>query len=124
MTLRYHWENKTVNVECGNGICPHTRKVIQDVDYDYERTITTQDIIDYLMPYNLSKHNRNKTSEEVKETALANYYMKKALDFLIYGLSLSTELDELENDEYFVEFMKERYEGDALEEWEEYNDAY
>ena len=32
--------------------------------------------------------------------------------------------DQLENDKYFVEFIKERYEEEALKEWEEYNEAY
>lgn len=114
-----------VNIECDTGgISPHTRQVIRDVDYDYEVDIKTQDIVDYLMPYNLSKSNKHKTADEVKEVGLANYYMTKALDFLIHGLSLSSELDDLESDEYFVEFMRERYEEQALEEWEESNDEY
>ena len=124
MTISYHWEDMIVNVPCGGGISPRTTPVRKDVDYYFECQITVKDIVDYLMPYNLSKNNKHKTADEVKEVGLANYYMTKALDFLIHGLSLSTELDDLESDEYFVEFMKERYEDKAFEEWEETNDAY
>lgn len=125
MTIRYHWENIKVNVEtdCG-GVSPHTIPKITDIDYEYEVEVKVQDIVDYLMPYNLSKNNKHKTEDEVKETKLANFYMTKALDFLIHGCLLSTELDELENDEYFIEFMKERYEELALADFEEMNDAY
>ena len=122
MTIRYCWENMKVNVECDTGgIAPHTRQVEMDVDYDYEVVIKVRDIVDYLMPYNLS-HKKNKTQEEVNETRLAAYYMEKMFNFLQENSAL--DLDELENDDYFKEFMHDRYEESALEEWGESNDAY
>lgn len=124
MTIRYHWENQVVNIECGSGISPHTKEVVRDVDYDYDRQISIQDIVDYLMPYNLTKKNKKKTIEEINETGLANFYMTKALSYLVHELKLSIELDDLENDEYFVEFMREKYKDSAYEEWQESNEAY
>lgn len=122
MTISYHWEDMTVNVECCGRISPHTRPRTQDVDYDYDVNVSEQDIVDYLMPMNLSKRNKNKSEEEIKEAVLASFYMEKMYDFLRYNDAI--DLDALEQDESFVEFMKERYEEKAMEEWERYNDAY
>lgn len=123
MLVSYHWEKMKVNVECNNqkSVSPHTKTVVRDVDYEYEVVIKVRDIVDYLMPYNLS-HKKNKTQEEVNETRLAVYYMKKMFNFLQDNSAL--DLDELENDDYFKEFMHDRYKESALEEWEKYNDAY
>ena len=117
MTIRYHWENMPCNVPSGS----HTKVVRQDVDYDYEHAISFNDICDYLMPYSLTRK-KDKTKDEITETQLARYYMEKVLWFLKDNGAIETE--ELENDEYFVEFLHERYEQNAMEEWEEYNDEY
>ena len=114
MTIRYFWEDVIVNKPCSGGLSPRTTPVRQNVEYDYECQITSEDIVNYLMPYYLIEENKK----------IANHYMKKALDFLINNLQLSCELDALKKDEYFVEFMKERNEDKAYEEWEETNDAY
>lgn len=125
MTIKYHWENMKVNVEVGvynvAALAPMTKEVIRDVDYDYECKIKTEDVVAYLIPYNLS-HAREKTKEQVNETQLANFYMSKAIDYLLENTCI--DLEDLERDTYFVEFVKERYEEKALEEWEETNDAY
>lgn len=122
MKISYHWEDMAVNVECDTGdITPHTKTVCQDVDFDYEVNVRIDDVIQYLMPFHL-KDKVNKTPDKVKETTLAEIYMRRAIQFLKQEFSL--DFDELENDEFFVEFMKDRCEEDALAEWEEGNDAY
>ena len=124
MKIRYHWENVLVNVPCESRNEPRTKKVLKDVDYDFEFNVKTSDMVDYLMPYALSNKNKNKTDQEIRELALANFYMTKALSFLLTDCSRSIDLDDLENDEYFVEFLRERYEEQAYEEWEESNEEY
>lgn len=124
MKIRYHWENVLVNVPCESHNAPRTKKVLKDFDYDFEFNVKINDMVDYLMPYPLSKENKNKTMLDNMEVCRANFYMKKALNFLIKGCSRSIDLDDLENDEYFVEFLKERYEEQAYEEWEESNEEY
>ena len=80
-------------------------KYIQtDIEYEYEVNIKKYDIVDYLMP------------QGEKDKGKANYYMTKMLEFLLECGAVDES--ELENDEYFVEFMKERYEEQAKEEWE------
>ena len=116
MEIRYFWENMEVNV----GDYPHSHTEIRDVEYYFDVQVKTRDIVDYLMPYNLGKQNKKKTQEEVNECGLANYYMTKAIDYLLDNLSI--DLDELEQDEYFVEFMHDRYEDRALDNWEEENE--
>lgn len=120
MTIKYVWENMEVNVPNDNGIYPHTHKEIKTVEYEFDTRVKTSDIVDYLMPYNLKQ--KNKTTEQEKEVGLANYYMTKAIGFMRENLNL--DLDDLESDEYFVEFMRERYQELALEEWQERNEEY
>ena len=115
MLVSYHWEKMKVNVECDNqkSVSPHTKTVVRDVDYEYEAYVKEEDIVDYLNPYS------------PKEKELRNFaksMLEKMYEFLS-GVS-AIDIDQLENDKYFVEFIKERYEEEALKEWEEYNDAY
>lgn len=124
MKIRYHWENVLVNVPCESHNEPRTKKVLKDIDYDFEFIVKVNDMVDYLMPYPLTKEDKNKNEQEIRDTALANFFMTKALSFLIVDCSRSIDLDDLENDEYFVEFLKERYEEQAYEEWEESNEEY
>ena len=122
MTISYHWESLEVNVERDTGdVSPHTYKVVQDVYYDFEVEIKTKDVVDYLMPYHMFDRKVYK-SELVREKKTANYYLTQAINYLVD--SANCDLEELENDEDFVEFMKERYENKALQEWEESNDEY
>ena len=122
MTLHYEWKGLYANVDCTtpSNLYPRTKKEKVDVSYDYEVVVKVRDIVAYLMPYSLT-HKKEKTADEVNEIRIANFYMTKAIEFLQY--SGAAELEDLESDEYFVEFMKERYEEDALESWEDYNES-
>lgn len=122
MTIKYLWENVELHEEVDTGdIAPHTRKVHRNVEHYYDINVKIQDIIDYLMPYDLATA-KNKTQEQQKEIAQANFYMNKAIEYLIdNGVC---DLDELENDEYFVAFMRERYEERAWEDFQESNNEY
>ena len=119
MKIRYHWEKLKINYPKGYLY----RTQIKDVDYEYEVDVKVQDIVDYLIPYHLATK-KNKTKEEIEEVELMKQHFEKALKFVIGNCSLSSELDSLENDEYFAEFMKERYEDRAFEEWKESNESY
>lgn len=110
MTIRYVWENMIINVPKSCGDIPHTEKRLATVRYDYDLVVNVRDIVDYLMPM----------SEKDKGTA--NFYMSKAIHFLLDNDSV--DFEKLEEDSYFVEFMRERYENRALEEWREYNAEY
>lgn len=116
MTIRYLWEDRVVNVasltDNHNAISPHTKQVIRDIAYDYECNVKTRDVVDYLMPISLQQ----------EEKRSAAFYMTKMYKFLEEVGAL--DISKLEEDEYFVEFMRERYEQNAYEEWEETNDAY
>lgn len=121
MTLKYLWENQKVNMEYDTyGVSPHTKQEIRDVRFEYEVRIKIQDIVQYLIPYNLQQGNLNTT--QINEVKLANFYMTKALSYI----KENTECDfnELIMDEDFVEYMKERYEEDAYEEWKNSNESY
>lgn len=121
MTLTYEWNNVEVNVPNNYGNEPHTHKEVRTIRHDYWVKVKITDIVDYLMPYDLT-HKKNKTTEDTKEIALAHFYMEKAIDFL--KDNTDCDLEDLENDEYFVEFMKERYEEEAWQDWEESNEEY
>lgn len=118
MTIKYCWENVKVNVPNGE----HTIVKYRDIIYYLDIDIKVEDIVDYLMPYNLSKNNPNKSESEIQETRLAAFYMRKMYSFLKDSGALN--LDELENDDYFVEYMRERYEEKAFEDWNETNEPY
>lgn len=111
MIIKYFWESMVVNVPCRYS--NHTRQVVEDVKHTYWVNISTQDIVQFLLS---NEH------LEPREKGFANYYMSKAVAFLVGNLSL--DIDELEKDESFYDFMKERYEKDALEDWEKDNEAY
>lgn len=123
MFIKYHWENVECNIEDkDNEFEMKTHKETRDVDYEYNRDVTVEDIVQYLMPYSLTRKG-DKTKDEVNEIRLANFYMTKAIEFMqehgieINGGDLETEL---EDDEYFVEYMHDKYEEEAFEEWDEY----
>jgi len=122
MTLKYHWENVELHEEVDTGdIAPHTRKVIRDINHIFEVQVKIEDICEYLMPYDLANA-KNKTEQQMKEISQANFYMNKAIQFLLDNGSC--DLDELENDEYFVEFMHDKYEERAWEDFQESNNEY
>ena len=109
--LTYHWENVVLNVEKDTGdVAPHTRAEIADIDYDYYATITEDDIIDYLVPSTLREDD-----EKV---------YRRAIGHTITNLHDYINYDELAEDEFFVEFIKERYEEKAREQFDEENEPY
>lgn len=116
MTLRYLWKDMEVNIPNNYGETPHTHKEIRDIEHEYDRVVKTNDICDYLFPNLLKK---GLTPSEIMSIG---FYMRKVANFL--QESAKCDLEELESDEYFVEFMKDRYEEQALEEWRERNERY
>lgn len=110
MTLKYHWENQTVNVETQGlrSISPHSHQETTDIDYEYERDVDVKDIVRYIVP--------NYTSKEQKE--LAEKVVEEMID--LFQLNLG----DLKDDECFVEFMKDRYEDEAYDEFKENNYPY
>lgn len=120
MLVKYFWEDVTLNVENNYGTSPHTHKVVRDVEYDYDIDIKIEDIVDYLIPYHLEQKEIN--SEEKLELRHAKTYMTKAIEFLVENCQI--DLDELEQDETFKEYMKDKYESSAWEEFQERNEEY
>ena len=116
MTLTYHWEDMIINEPYSTRtISPHTHEVVRDVDYDFDVRITIEDVIDYLTPPRVDR----------KEQTNAKFYMDKIFHFLIESNTIDgIDLDALEDDESFVEYLKEKYEEDALEAFAEENEAY
>lgn len=113
MYLHYHWENVEVNYECdygGNTLSPHTRASVEDVDYDFWVDIQDEDVIEYLLPPSINKEEKQRTSEDYR----------KVIEFLHNKI----DYDDLEDDEYFVEFLTEKYKEKAWEEFEESNSSY
>lgn len=116
MILHYHWENVTVNVPYhpygSKWVDQHTKPCIDDVDFDYEVDVSHQDIIDFLTP---------RWFEDDKKQVFKN-----AVGITLCELDGVSAIDyeQLENNDVFVEFMKERYEKDAIKEFEAGNEAY
>ena len=120
MLIKYEWNDKEVNIPCDTGdIAPHTRKVIQDVEYELEVEPTIEDFVSYLTP---------RMFDTISERQAYRQGLKKMFGFIQEHsdrYNLKEMLNEnLEEDEYFVEFMKDRYEEQALESFEESNGAY
>lgn len=78
------------------------REVISVEDYDFKHEITEKDIIDYLMPY-------DKMTREF-ELGFVNACRKLIDEGFI-------DLDQLESDKYFNEFMQDKYADEAREAW-------
>ena len=113
MTLRYEWSDTRVNVPHGN----HTEREEQEIDYSYDREIKVGDLVAYLTPMEI----KGKKDLE-NERKCAYYYMARAISYLKdMGF---VELEDLENDEDFYEFMKDRYESEARKSFNEENGRY
>lgn len=107
MKIRYHWEQLKINYPKG-----YIKKYeIKDVDYDYYVNIKVEDVVQFLMPLKL---------ESFKEKSTAHFYLTKAIEYLTEETKV--ELEDLEDDPLFVEFMHDRYEDEAFEEWQASND--
>lgn len=109
MILHYHWENVTVNVPYhpygSKWIDQHTKPCVQDVDYDYEVDITGEDVLNYLQLKGDVRYTANQLIELLEKNTAIDYTM-------------------LEDDADFVAFMLEHHEKNAIEEFEEGNEAY
>ena len=116
MTLKYKWEKMKVNVPNDSGDIPHTHVVIRDIEWYYDVNVKPNDVCDYLFPTHIRK------SYKPHEINDIGFFMRKVANFL--QESANCDLEELEKDQYFVEFMQDRYEQEALEDWEESNEAY
>lgn len=121
MTLDYEWIGVECNVPNDYGNEPHTHKEKRTIRHSFEVNVKGEDIAEYLMPISLQNH-RELSNDEIKLKNWTKSMFEKMFDFLDDALTL--DLDQLENDEYFVQFMKEKYEDDAWEDWERYNDEY
>lgn len=119
MYLNYYWKDMEVNrVVYSNSNLPHTKAFVEDVSYEFEVNIKVEDIVAYIMPLDL-KLNRHKNHESVVEYGFAKLYITKTVK---YFEEQGFDLEELENDDDFVDFMKDRYEEQALESWQATND--
>ena len=103
MWLEYHFKDIMCEVEVDGGINePNIIKKLCEVDYDYEVSISEQDLVDYLSPRNF-KH----LSRDFQVGFKAGIGHVIAVDLL--------KFDDLEDDEDFIKFMTERYQEEAHE---------
>lgn len=110
MTLHYRWEDcpyQVLNSDASYRACEpiyHTYR--GDVEYDYEVDVKLKDIIAYLRPKHFN------TDEEKEMFKLG---VTKLFDLLNNVDAI--DFDQLEDDDFFREFMEERYEDEAYEEY-------
>ena len=88
---------------------PHYCKKLCEVNYDYEVDVTFKDFFDFIKPFDFNHW--GKDGRLIYERACKDVWDS---DWL--------KLDELEKDEDFIQFMKERYEDKARERYQEEND--
>lgn len=85
---------------------PHYRREIMDVEYEFEVDVKFKDFFDFLKPYDFKEW--KKEGQDAYEIACKNVFNSCWFD-----------LEALEEDEDFIQFMKERYEDEAREKCEE-----
>lgn len=103
MTLKYKFEDMPVTLSYDGG------HAYRDIDFEYDTSINESDIIDYFTPRN--------TNEEYSKGV--QYGMETIMNYI----NLDDMEEELEKDENFVEFMKERYYDQAYESCLEQNNC-
>ena len=108
MWITYKWENVIVNVDNGE----HTKPVKMDIEYDYNVSVSEDDIVEYLLP------NPKHTDLTMKDILNQECGIRKAVRML--GINE----DKLEDNQDFVEFIKKKYEDKALEKFEYENEPY
>lgn len=116
MYLIYFFNNISVSVleNAGTHINnqwfePHYRTEIIDLEYEFEVEIKFEDFFDFIKPYDFNNWTEDKRLS----------YKRACKD--IFN-SDWFRLDDLEEDEDFIDFMKDRYEDDAREQCQEDND--
>jgi hypothetical protein len=108
MWITYKWENVVVNVDNGE----HTKPVKKNVEYDYDVSVSEDDIVEYLTP------NPKYSGLPIKDILNQECGIRKAVRML--GINE----DKLEDNDDFVEFLKERYEDKAVEKFNYENEPY
>lgn len=108
MYIRYKFEDVIVNEPNGE----HTKPVKRDVEHDFYVNVSHQDIIDYLMPKWVEPQRARDFGCAVGIT-LCELDSCNAIDY-----------DQLENNKYFVEFLKDKYREEAIKDFEESNEPY
>ena len=102
MWLEYHFKDIMCEVEIeGRGEEPTLIKKLCEVDYDYEVSISEEDIIDYLAPRNFKLDQGFQTGFK---TAICHAINEDLINF-----------GELEDNEDFISFMTEKYRDEAHE---------
>ena len=103
MWIEYHFKDIMCEVEVeGRGEEPNLVKKLCEVDYDYEVSISEDDIIEYLSPRNF-KH----LSRDFQVGFKAGIGHAINADLIYFG--------DLEDNEDFSEFMTEKYREEAHE---------
>ena len=103
MWLEYHFKDIMCEVEVDGGINePNLVKKLCEVDYDYEVSISEEDIIEYLAPINFKELNQD--FQVGFKTAICHAINEDLINF-----------GELEDDKYFIKFMTEKYREEAHE---------
>lgn len=108
MWITYKWENVVVNVDNGE----HTKPVKKNVEYDYDVSVSEDDIVEYLLP---DPKYCKITDNEIAHQSCG---IRKAVRML------GIDEDKLEDNDDFVEFLKERYEDKAVEKFNYENEPY
>ena len=88
---------------------PHYHRELCEVDFDFDVDIAFKDFFDYIKPYGFE--NWKEDERFVYERAYRDVWHSSWF-----------RLDDLEEDEDFIQFMKERYEDDARQQCQEDNE--
>lgn len=103
MWLKYHFKDIMCEVEVDGGINePNIIKKLCEVDYDYEVDISEEDLVGYL-----ALTNTKELSQDFQvgfKTAIGHAISEDLIKF-----------DDLEDGEYFIRFMNEKYREKAYE---------
>ena len=103
MWLEYHFKDIMCEVEIeGRGEEPNLVKKLCEVDYDYEVSISDEDIIEYLAPIHFKELNQD-----------LQVGFKTAISYVVGGDLIN--FGDLEDDEDFIKFMTEKYREKAHE---------
>lgn len=110
MWLEYHFKDIMCEVEITSprDYQPFYKKQLCEVDYDYEVSISAEDLIDYLAPRNMKQLSQD--FQVGFETAIGRAIFEDLINF-----------DNLEDNEDFIEFMTEKYREKAHEKCEDEN---
>ena len=109
MWIEYHFKDIMCEVEVDGGINePNIIKKLCEVDYDYEVSISEDDIIDYLAPIIFEE--LNQSFQTGFKTAICHAINEDLINF-----------GDLEDNEDFIWFMTEKYRKKAYEKCEDEN---